>query len=272
MDKIKDTKILKPVKIFENIFWIGYYYQKYNINNNTYLIKDGEESIIIDPDESNNPDEIIQKLKSIDIEPNSVKAFVFHNFFDDTYRRIESYRKFFQNKELKFITQKRNHNRASLYDISDSITDVEKCYFKYTFSSERELQFIRTPYSPYPDSFVTYDETSSILFSGEMFCSKVDESFNLLLTYPDECDTCSANNGCNLNRIHCDIFHMINHHVKMISSENALKDTMNNLTSFRLDMIAPKQGGILFKEKDIRIVINTLRNLKGVGIDGFHSV
>ena len=51
-------------------------------------------------------------------------------------------------------------------------------------------------------------------------------------------------------------------------SESSLEHAMNVIGSLDIDRIAPQHGSVISNRKDIPFLIERLRTLKGVGIDG----
>jgi flavorubredoxin len=144
---------------------------------------------------------------------------------------------------------------------------LSKINFRYEFSSGRRLDFIKTPYSHSAGSFVTFDSQSGILFSSDLF-GNYGLEWELYLHLRPECLECENLLNCRLNLSYCPVKGIFHFHKKIMTSNTALRYSLDQIGKIPFDMIAPQHGSIIKDKKTIKFVFDRLAALEGIGIDG----
>ncbi|MFZ4572207.1 MAG: MBL fold metallo-hydrolase [Bacteroidales bacterium] len=145
---------------------------------NTYLIKDGDEAILVDPGGSEVFDYIRGRVEQI-MDPKTVSAQILCHQDPDVAGSMVKWLNL--NPGMKVITSTRTnilipHYGRDNYDFFN-IAEV----LSYTFSSGRCLRFIEAPFLHFPGAFATFDETSGFLFSGDIWAA-IDMDWQLVIS------------------------------------------------------------------------------------------
>ena len=139
--------------------------------------------------------------------------------------------------------------------------------YSYSFSSGRKLRFIRTPYAHSSGSFVTYDEKTKVVFSGDLF-GGYDTDWNLYSLLFDKCTDCEPQRICPENEKHCQMVGMTDFHKRIMTSTKALKYALKQIEGLEVSLIAPQHGSIFNTPFSCEVAKKHLDKLTGVGIDG----
>ena len=229
----------KAIEIDPNIYWIGFDENESGLHCNPYLIEDENEAILVEPGSVTHFPYVYEKVKSV-IDLHKINYILASHQDPDLCASIPLFKEKINNKELKIIT----HSRASFliehYGAHIPYYLVDQNNWTLTLKSGRLFRFIFTPYLHFPGAFVTYDEKSEILFSGDLFGGL---SFDWQLYSNDHyIEAVKA------------------FHENYMPSKEILAYSMNKIEQLNLKMIAPQHGSIILKEI-IPQVINELKNL-----------
>lgn len=168
--------MMKPTALSEGIFWIGvndpttpffeglWSIEKEGISYNSYLIKD-EKSALIDLCKDNTGSLLMENIKAC-IDPHQLAYLVVNHMEPDHSGAI---------KELLEIapqitilgSEKTRDMLASFFGVSDcfqAVSDNETITL-----GKHTLRFLSTPMVHWPETIMTYEETSGTLFSCDGF-------------------------------------------------------------------------------------------------------
>jgi flavorubredoxin len=167
-----------PIPISENIFWIGANDRRTHlfenlwplergVSYNSYLIK-GRLNVLIDTVEASKSDEFFEKISFIIGSEGKLDYLVINHLEPDhsgvirlVITRYPDIKIVGNNKTFKMLEQ--------FYQIRDHLVSVEESLKLDT--GERCLQFFLTPMLHWPETMMTFDPVSGILFSGDGFGS-----------------------------------------------------------------------------------------------------
>ena len=257
----------RPVEIADGVFWVGFFDKKAGLHCNPYLIIDGDEAVVIDGGSRPDFATVMMKILQTGLLPNQIKALIYQHYDPDLCGSIPNFEEMIKRDDLQLISARENFMFIRHYSIQSKLYTIERDDYKFTFSSGRTLEFIRTPYSHSVGSFVTFDPASKIIFTSDLFGSLAKE-WELFFNLENHCMECVNVEKCPQNRENCPIRDIESFHASLIPSEKALKYALNQLQQVPFKIIAPQHGSIMVEEKIIQFVIERLSNLKGVGIDG----
>ena len=172
---------------------------------------------------------------------------------------------------LKIISHRENNTFINYYSSKSPKQCIETLGYAYEFSSGRRLEFIRTPYSHSPGSFITYDCKTKTLFTSDIFGS-YDNNWSLHRQLFDECIDCSPQEICPLNTKSCHLFEILEFHRRIMTSAKALRYALEQIEKLDIDLIAPQHGSLIESEIDRKVVIKHLKSLEDIGFDYFLQV
>ncbi|OHE02972.1 MAG: histidine kinase [Sulfurimonas sp. RIFCSPLOWO2_12_FULL_34_6] len=236
----------EAVLIAPNIYWVGMHLKDDPFQCHPYLIKNKNESILIDPGSMIEFDETIRKVKSI-IDIKSIKYIVLHHQDPDLVAAVPEIEKLINRDDLLIVT----HSRMSLlikhYLVTSDYYEIDKNENTLTTQTGFTLDFLTTPYCHSPGAFVTYEPNSKTLFSGDIF-GGIDESWEF---YADETYFDKAKQF----------------HQEYMPSKDIFNYALGKIEKLDINLIAPQHGSIIEKTY-IKKLIKDMKNLDcGLYID-----
>lgn len=237
MSKFPNTS--EAVLIAPNIYWVGMHLKGDPFQCHPYLIKNGNESILIDPGSMIEFDETVRKVKTL-IDISSIKYIILHHQDPDLAAAVPEIEKLINREDLQIVT----HSRMSLlikhYLVTSSYYEIDKNNYMLLTSSGFKLEFLTTPYCHSPGAFVSYDPDSKILFSGDIF-GGIEESWDF---YADESYFLKAKQF----------------HQEYMPSKDIFNYALSKIEKLDIEMIAPQHGSVIEK-KYIPQLITDMKNL-----------
>lgn len=258
----------RPIRIAEDVYWVGVYDPLSHIQFNTYLIVDEEEAVLIDGGGRSGFASVVIKILQSGIVPSSVKALVFQNYNPHYTGSVFHFQELIDREDLKIISDRTMHIFLRR-DCSrtDGLLSLEDIHQELTFSSGRRLELIKIPFVHSAGSFATFDHKSKILFTGELFgCST--QQWKLFLKLKPACRSCSDFTPCPIGADYCPIRDILDFHRNIMASERSLRHALDRIANVPFTVIAPQHGSIIRNPLDIVHICRLLADLKNVGIDG----
>lgn len=221
------------------IFWLG-------IDNetafrcNVYLIKSGDEAIIVDPGSRAFFEEVKSRaLEIVSIE--QIKGLILCHQDPDVAASMIDWLDL--KNDIQIISSDRTNVLLPHYGKDDydfySINENKT----FTFSTGKELEFVESAFLHFPGAFVTYDKSSSFLFSGDIWAA-LDINWNLVVE------------DFELHISNMDLFH-----VDYMASNIATRGFVEAIEDKNIDAILPQHGSII-DEKNVTNALDYLRELR----------
>ena len=227
------------IEIAENIYWIGMYLENDPFQCHPYLIKNGDESILIDPGSMLEFDETVRKIKTI-VDFKDIKYIVLHHQDPDLVAAVPEIEKLINRDDLLIVT----HSRMSLlikhYLVTSDYYEIDKKNNQLKTSNGYKLEFLTTPYCHSPGAFVSYEPKTKTLFSGDIF-GGIEESWDF---YADDTYFNKAKQF----------------HEEYMPSKDIFNYALNKIQKLDINLIAPQHGSIIQK-KYIKNLIKDMKNL-----------
>jgi signal transduction histidine kinase len=227
------------IEIADNIYWVGMYLENDPFQCHPYFIKNGDESILIDPGSMLEFSETMKKVKSI-ADLKSIKYIILHHQDPDLAAAVPEIEKLIDRDDLLIVT----HSRISLlikhYLISSDYYKIDHHNNQLITSSGFKLDFTMTPYCHSPGAFVSYEPKTKTLFSGDIF-GGIEESWDF---YADETYFLKAKQF----------------HQEYMPSKDIFNYALKKIEQLDIDLIAPQHGSIIQKPY-IRNLIEDMKNL-----------
>ena len=263
----KYTVYAEPIEIADGIFWVGFYDQQSGLHCNPYLIIDNDEALVIDGGSRPDFPTVMMKILQTGIAPNQIKALLYQHYDPDLCGSIPNFEGIIKRHDLKILSETENLMFIRHYSVSSKLLPLRDIHYRYSFSSGRTLQFIRTPYSHSAGSFVTFDPKSNILFSSDIF-GGYGTDWDLYLELRPECQECVALNECPHKLRNCPINDILDFHRAIMPSGKALKYAFEKILQLPFKTIAPQHGSIIKNKKAMSHLLKLLTSMEKVGIDG----
>jgi flavorubredoxin len=255
-----------PVKIAEKVYWVGVHGENSGSHSNSYLVLDDDEAVLIDGGGRASFPSVTMKIKQTGISPSAIRALVLQNYDPRSCGSLAHFEAIIDRKDLKIISHRANHMFIQHFSKSVSLISLEDVDHEFRFASGRRLRFIPTPFAHSAGSFVTFDETSGLLFTADLF-SGASSRWKLLLSLTPNCRGCRDYSDCADQKEYCPIQDILRFHQDIMASERALKTALDQIAQVPFTAIAPQHGSIISDPKDIVLICELLSSLKDVGID-----
>jgi len=228
-----------PRQIAKNIFWVGMHLENDPFQCHPYFIKNGDESILIDPGSMIEFDETVKKVQSLsDIK--SIKYIVLHHQDPDLAAAVPAIEKLIDRDDLQIVTHSRMSVLIKHYLVTSSYYEIDKHDNKLLTSNGFSLEFLTTPYCHSPGAFVSYEPNTKTLFSGDIF-GGIEESWEF---YADETYFDKAKQF----------------HQEYMPSKDIFNYALKKIEALDLNLIAPQHGSIIQK-KYISGLIEDMKDL-----------
>ena len=265
--KKDDIDLETSVEIADGIYWIGFFDEQAGLHCNPYLIIDNDEAVVIDGGSRPDFATVMMKILQTGIAPNQIIALLYQHYDPDLCGSIPNFEDIIKRNDLKIISDSSNLMFIRHYSVATRLLPTSKINNQFRFSSGRTLQFFKTPYAHSGGSIVTFDETSGILFTSDLFGS-LGLEWELFLKLRPECMDCVNLKECPSKRTRCPINDILNFHKTVMPSCKALRYSLEQILDIPFTTIAPQHGSIIDNKEIMRYVFESLATLKGVGIDG----
>jgi len=237
MDSVDSSK---AVEITDGVYWVGYNEGDSGLRCNPYLIVEDDEAMLIEPGSVPHFPYVYKKVKEV-VDPKKINRILATHQDPDLCASIPIFKNKIQNPDLTIIT----HTRASVlithYGAELPYYLVDQNHWRYEMSSGRALRFIFTPYLHFPGSFVSYDEQTKTLFSGDLFGAFTFE-WNLY-----------AGEGY--------VEALKAFHENYMPSNDILSHSMKKLEKLDIERIAPQHGSVIPRPM-VAEVITCLKELE----------
>jgi len=235
----------KAVEIAKDVYWVGVYMENDTFQCHTYLVVDGEESVLVDSGSMLEFEEVKRKIEDV-IDIKSIKYMVAHHQDPDVCANMPAFEEAIGRDDLEIVSHSRNFALIKHYGIKSKFYVIEEHNFSLKTKSF-DFDFVTTPYAHAPGAFVTYLRDRKVLFSSDIF-GGLEESWHLW-----------ANEN---------YFEEIKlFHENYMPSQDILNYSLKRIEELALTLIAPQHGSII-RQKYIQKVIEELKGLKcGLYID-----
>lgn len=217
----------KPTLLYNNgthsVYWLGFP-EDSAFRCNTYLIQDGQESILVDPGGSETFEFISGRVRQI-IPPESIKGLILCHQDPDVAASMKNWLDL--NPSMTVITSLRTNILLPHYGRLDypfySINET----LEYHFLSGARLRFVESPFLHFPGAFVTIDETSGFLFSGDIWAA-IDMDWKLVVS------------DFHKHELKLSLFH-----IDYMASNLACRGFLKQLGGFVPSAILPQHGSVI---------------------------
>lgn len=255
-----------PVRLAEGVYWVGYHNPGSGLHCNPYLITDGDEAVLIDGGSRPDFPNVMMKILQTGIHPSCIKAMIFQHYDPDLCAGIPNFEDIIGREDLLVISDFRNNSFIKHYSVSSRIVALEEIKHEFVFSSGRSIKFFNTPYAHSAGSFVSFDNSSGVLFTSDLFGS-FGKEWDLYFEYFVECLECRDHDRCPKNRHFCPVDDMMIFHRSIMPSNRALKMALEIMADIPFSMIAPQHGSVIDKADKILFAFRKLCSLENVGVD-----
>jgi flavorubredoxin len=183
--KKDDIDLETSVEIADGIYWIGFFDEQAGLHCNPYLIIDNDEAVVIDGGSRPDFATVMMKILQTGIAPNQIIALLYQHYDPDLCGSIPNFEDIIKRDDLKIISDPANLMFIRHYSVATGLLPTSKINNQFSFGS-----------------IVTFDETSGILFTSDLFGS-LGLEWELFLKLRPECMECVNRKECPSKRANC---------------------------------------------------------------------
>jgi flavorubredoxin len=245
----KDISIAmeQPTVLFDHgrhaVYWLGIS-EETAFRCNVYLVRDGQEAILIDPGNRAYFGQVKRRVAQI-MAPESVTGIVVCHQDPDVAASMVDWLEI--NPAIKVFSTPRTHVLLPHYGrINYPAVDVVE-HPRLGLPTGGELRFVEAPFLHFPGAFVTYDAVSGFLFSGDVWAA-LDMNWRLEVESFED------------HVLAMDLFHL-----DYMASGRAARGLVKRIEGLDIQAILPQHGSIIGKPH-VSAALDYLRNLR-CGID-----
>lgn len=234
----------KAIELKPGVWWIGWPDYNAGFSNNPYLIKDGDEVVIIDPGSRLDAHWKIVRKKIESIVPlNKITMIIATHQDPDLCASIPLIEEVVGINNFEIITTARTSLFIPYYDVKTEVTIIEDRDIM-EIGDGRELEFITSPYLHFPGAMTVYDSLEKILFSSDIFGAfSIDWNLYANEFYNEAIKTFAE---------------------AYLPDKRHLINFLDKIKDLDIELICPQHGSLIPRAQ-ISKAVETLRNLE-VGI------
>lgn len=260
----------KATEVAQGIYWVGYNDKENGLHSNPYLIYEGDEGVLIDGGSRPDFSSVMMKVLMTGILPNQIVRLIYQHYDPDLVGSVSNFESIITNNELEIISQKQNNIFIQHYSTTSKLVCINKIRNSWGFRTGRRLKFINTPYTHSPGSFVTYDEQTKTLFSSDIF-GAYGKHWDLFMDVSEKCSECTSYDDCPIGRETCFMPGIIRFHQIIMTSNLALRKTLDKCRELDIELIAPQHGSLIRGAEQVKVIIDKLYDITDIGIDGIEA-
>ncbi|MGN7611228.1 diguanylate cyclase [Magnetococcales bacterium HHB-1] len=222
--EISAADTTQAIQIADHVWWVGHYLPGDPFQCHAYLLEQGDQSVLFDPGSKLTFKHTLRKVEQI-IPLDNIRYFICHHQDPDITGIMPLLDQLICRDDAMLLSHWRTNVLLKHYGLKMDMACVEKFDWKLDLG-ERTLRFIFTPYLHFPGAFCTFDETSGILFSSDIFGG-----------FTEEWSLVAKDEG---------YFESIRpFHEHYMPSQEILLHGLLNLEKYPIKMIAPQHGSLI---------------------------
>jgi PleD family two-component response regulator/glyoxylase-like metal-dependent hydrolase (beta-lactamase superfamily II) len=225
-----------PESLGSGYYWVGSRTVADRLQCNPYLLIEGTEAVLFDPGSALDFEDVKRNILSI-CPLERIRYIVLHHHDPGLASSVPLFEA--QGVRAKIVCHWRTWSVVRFYGLSSPPYLVDEMGNNLILETGRRLQFVATPYLPYPGSMATFDKQSKVLLSGLLF-----GAFQSTWALSPDKD-------------HMEMLKSFHEH--FMPSNEILRPIMELFATLPISLILPHQGPVI--DKDISQVIQTLTTL-----------
>lgn len=236
-----------PTVLFEDgehaVFWLGIA-EETAFRCNVYLVRDGDDAILIDPGSRRYYAQVRQRVAQI-MDPQRITGMVLCHQDPDVAASMVDWLDL--SPSARVISSARTHVLLPHYGrlVYPAVDVVDQPTL--TLAGGGTLRFVEAPFLHFPGAFVTYDCVSGFLFSGDIWAA-LDLNWRLTVESFEE------------HAVAMDLFHL-----DYMASNVAARGFVSRIDGLDIRSILPQHGSII-GSGHVPAALDYLRNLQ-CGLD-----
>lgn len=236
---MSDVDTTRAVTVGPGISWIGVTDEKTPFRCNPYVLEDGDEVVLFEPGSELYYQGVREKVSQV-VSPRKIRYLVLSHQDPDLCASVPAWEEALGDRQFQIVTHSRTAVLLKHYGIKSKMYLVDRNEWVLRLGSGRTLQFVFAPWCHSPGTFMTYDDKTASLLSGDIF-GALTYNWSLLAdqSYPEA---------------------MRAFHEDYMASTPHLQAAMAKLDPLRIDRILPQHGSVI--QQNVADCIAALKRLE----------
>ncbi len=236
---IRNADTDHAIEIAERVWWVGHVLADDSFQCHSYLIEQGDQSVLIDPGSPLTFAGTRRKVEEV-IAFDQIRWLICHHQDPDIAAALPEIDRLIQRNDAAIITHWRTWALLKHYGLKLPFWLVDEHDWRLPLL-DRELRFIFTPYAHFPGAICSFDSRTGVLFSSDIFGA-----------FCDSPQLVAADEG------HIEAMRPFHEHY--MPSSDILDYALTQIERHPLSLIAPQHGAII-PPRLVRFFIEQLKHL-----------
>lgn len=155
------------VEVAPRIWWVGDVLED-PFQCHAYLVEAGSSSVLIDPGSTLTIETTLRKIEEV-VPLDDVKTIVVHHADPDVSDGLHLLDQLITRDDAVVLTEWRSAVLLHHLALRLPLESVEDHGWRLSLDDHRELRFLLTPYLHFPGAFVSFEPSTRVLFSADLF-------------------------------------------------------------------------------------------------------
>ncbi len=169
MSILSTTKFTeKAIEVAPRTWWVGHVLQEDSFQCHAYLIEQGDQSVLIDPGSLLTFPDTLRKIEHI-LPFDHIRYFICHHQDPDIAASLPLINARVTRNDCAILCHGRAAALLKHYKLDIPFLLVGEDLNWQLSLPDRQLEFIFTPYAHFPGAFCSFDKSTGVLFSSDLF-------------------------------------------------------------------------------------------------------
>ncbi len=212
------------VALADRVWWVGGGGPECEFGCHSYLIEQGDQSVLIDPGSRSGLDHTLARVEQV-VPLSHVRWIVCQQQDPEVTSSLPLLERRLGHRDLRLVLHWRARGLPAHYGVGLPLWLVDEHRWRLPLA-DRTLHFLFTPYTPSPGAFCSFDDRSGVLFSGQLF-SAVGGDDGLYARDESWFDAIRQ------------------YHEQQLPSRDVLNHALGRIEGLPVETIAPQQGAVI---------------------------
>ncbi len=239
LETLRHADTHHAIEIAERTWWVGHVIPQDRFQCHVYLLEQGDQSVLFDPGSRLTFAHTLRKIEEV-VPLNSIRYYVCHHQDPDIAAALPLIDELNTRSDAAVVTHWRTQALLKHYGLKLPFWLIDEHDWTLELD-DRTLEFIFTPYAHFPGAFCSFDRSTGVLFSSDLFGGFTEQP---QLVAQDES--------------HFDAMRPFHEHY--MPSSDILDYALSQIERYPVEMIAAQHGSII-PQHLVGFMIDKLRHL-----------
>ncbi|MCF7994116.1 MAG: diguanylate cyclase [Chromatiaceae bacterium] len=239
LETLRHADTNHAIEIAERVWWVGHVIPEDKFQCHVYLLEQGDQSVLFDPGSRLTFAHTLRKIEEV-VPLSAIRYYVCHHQDPDIAAALPLIDELNTRSDAAVVTHWRAATLLKHYGLKMPFWLVDEHDWRLELE-DRTLEFIFTPYAHFPGAFCSFDRSTGVLFSSDLF-GGFTEVPQLVA----------------LDESHFDAVRPFHEHY--MPSSDILDYALSQIERYPVEMIAAQHGSII-PQHLVGFIIDKLRHL-----------